>query len=55
MLTSCWIRRHHWDENGLVNGVGEPKEIRKVHEAEVAFVREWMAEWKGRGKWRTEQ
>jgi len=46
---------HHWDENGLEDGKDEPKRIRKIHEDEVEFVRAWMAEWRGKGKWRTDE
>ena len=41
---------HHWDENG--RGEDEPKEIRKIHKAEVEFVREWMKVWRARGRWK---
>ncbi|GAA5844809.1 hypothetical protein JCM11251_002284 [Rhodosporidiobolus azoricus] len=43
---------HHWDENGLLPPQSEPAEIAKIHEEEVEFVKEWMLEWKARGRWR---
>ena len=45
---------HHWDENSLSpdSKQKEPKVIRKIHEQEVEFVKAWMKEWRGRGKWR---
>ncbi|THU97122.1 peptidase S28 [Dendrothele bispora CBS 962.96] len=33
---------HHWDENGLPGGVGEPPEIKQIHEEEVEFVTAWL-------------
>ncbi|KAH8927475.1 hypothetical protein BT69DRAFT_1237902 [Atractiella rhizophila] len=48
--------RHHYDENGLRDWENEPKEIRKVHEEEVAFVKAWLGEWDNelerKKKWR---
>lgn len=41
---------HHWDENGRVGN--EPREIRKVHEEEIEFVRAWMKTWRERGRWK---
>jgi hypothetical protein len=43
---------HHWDENGLLDREKEPKEIQKIHREEVEFVKAWLKEWKGRGKWK---
>ncbi|GAA5934245.1 uncharacterized protein JCM15063_004515 [Sporobolomyces koalae] len=43
---------HHWDENGLTDPEQEPKEIHKIHQEEIAFVRQWLREWRGRGKWK---
>lgn len=45
---------HHWDENGLfanetVNTPGEelpPLPVRDTQSEELAFVLEWMEEWK---------
>ena len=42
---------HHWDENGVKKG-GEPKEIRKVHERELEFVKAWLGDWAKRGRWK---
>lgn len=47
-----WQGVHHWDENGLDDPSYEPKEIRKIHREEIEFVRSWLKEWKGRGKWK---
>ncbi|KAK4702522.1 hypothetical protein P7C70_g3698, partial [Phenoliferia sp. Uapishka_3] len=44
---------HHWDENGRLDGE-LPIVIKKVHKEEVAFVKEWMKEWRERGRWRPE-
>jgi len=41
---------HHWDENGLSDLMGEPDVIKEIHAAEVAFVEEWLADWKPPGK-----
>lgn len=43
---------HHWDENGRLDD-DVPKAIRKVHAEEIKFVKAWMKEWEGKGKWRT--
>ncbi|GAA5821942.1 hypothetical protein JCM10212_005156 [Sporobolomyces blumeae] len=43
---------HHWDENGLADPSSEPRKIRKIHRDEVKFVKAWLEEWKGRGKWK---
>ncbi|BGP18290.1 hypothetical protein JCM10213_008464 [Rhodosporidiobolus nylandii] len=45
---------HHWDENGLPpsSSDNEPPEIAKIHAEEVAFVQEWMREWRERGRWK---
>lgn len=37
---------HHWDEYGLSDLTQEPPEIQEIHAAEVAFVEEWLADWK---------
>jgi hypothetical protein len=43
---------HHWDEGGLRDPLREPKEIQKIHHEEIKFVKAWLKEWKGRGKWK---
>jgi len=30
---------HHWDENGLRDSEGEPKEIRQIHDEMIEFVK----------------
>ncbi|GJJ09250.1 hypothetical protein Clacol_003472 [Clathrus columnatus] len=35
---------HHWDENGLEDTSAEPPEIQAIHNAEIAFVQEWLKE-----------
>ncbi|WOO84920.1 putative extracellular serine carboxypeptidase [Vanrija pseudolonga] len=35
---------HHYDENGLENHDEEPARIRDVHELEVSFITEWVAQ-----------
>ncbi|BEJ15770.1 hypothetical protein CspHIS471_0503750 [Cutaneotrichosporon sp. HIS471] len=43
---------HHWDENGLENHDLEPPKIRDVHEFEVLFVQEWLAQFReSKGVW----
>jgi hypothetical protein len=37
-------------QNGLANSSAEPSEIKQIHEEEVAFVTQWLSEWKGPGK-----
>ncbi|KAF5344869.1 hypothetical protein D9758_011575 [Tetrapyrgos nigripes] len=37
---------HHWDENGLPGLVGEPFDIKKIHEEEISFVLEWLKDFK---------
>ncbi|KAF8585928.1 peptidase S28 [Ramaria rubella] len=37
---------HHWDENGLVDTADEPTEIQAIHEAEIAFVKAWLKDFK---------
>ncbi|KAJ4482389.1 serine carboxypeptidase S28-domain-containing protein [Lentinula aciculospora] len=37
---------HHYDEYGLKNLEDEPPEIRNIHEEMIAFVREWLKDWK---------
>ncbi|KAK4050336.1 hypothetical protein OIO90_005129 [Microbotryomycetes sp. JL221] len=44
---------HHWDENGQSNSTQEPHRIQKIHEQEIDFVKEWLIQWRDRGKWKT--
>ncbi|KAG7088068.1 hypothetical protein E1B28_012099 [Marasmius oreades] len=37
---------HHWDENGLANINDEPPEILKIHQETIAFVKEWLKDFK---------
>jgi len=37
---------HHYDEYGLRNMSQEPPEILKIHEEMIAFVLEWLKDWK---------
>ncbi|KIY51723.1 peptidase S28 [Fistulina hepatica ATCC 64428] len=37
---------HHYDEWGLLNMGDEPPEIRKIHGEIIAFVMEWLKDWK---------
>jgi hypothetical protein len=30
-----------------------PETVRTVHEQEVEFVKQWMVEWRGKGRWKT--
>jgi hypothetical protein len=36
---------HHWDENGLEDSEGEPKEIRQIHNEMIEFVKAWLKGW----------
>ena len=38
---------HHWDQNGLVDGEHEPKEIRQIHREMIEFVKVWLKDWEG--------
>ncbi|WWC63922.1 uncharacterized protein I303_106527 [Kwoniella dejecticola CBS 10117] len=35
---------HHYDENGLADHTAEPPRIKDVHELEINFVQEWIAQ-----------
>ncbi|GJE94546.1 peptidase S28 [Phanerochaete sordida] len=37
---------HHYDENGLADHTAEPDNIRTIHAEEVAFVLEWLKDFK---------
>lgn len=37
---------HHYDENGLTDHSKEPSRIRDVHEFEISFITEWIAQFK---------
>jgi len=36
---------HHWDENGLMDGAREPKDIRQIHDETIEFVKAWLKDW----------
>ena len=38
---------HHWDVNGLRDGEREPKEIHKIYDEMVKFVKVWLKDWEG--------
>lgn len=38
---------HHWDESGLREGEKEPREIRRIHDEMVEFVKAWLEGWEG--------
>jgi hypothetical protein len=38
---------HHWDENGLMDGAREPKDIRQIHNETIEFVKSWLKDWEG--------
>jgi hypothetical protein len=37
---------HLCAQNGLKNPKDEPAEIQRVHNEMIAFVKEWLADWK---------
>ena len=41
---------HHYDENGLTDHSEEPARIRDVHELEVNFISEWVAQFEDEKK-----
>ncbi|KAN0066001.1 Serine carboxypeptidase [Thecaphora frezii] len=39
LIADCW---HHCDENGVKDGAKTPERVRKIHEQQVGFVKEWL-------------